>query len=58
MSIKFLSEALNLGVLFTGLQAFEYGELSFFIDSSAFGSVFFLITGFHGFHVLIGTIFL
>jgi heme/copper-type cytochrome/quinol oxidase subunit 3 len=55
---KYLLEAINLGVLFTGLQVFEYGALSFSISSSAFGSVFYMVTGFHGFHVLIGTIFL
>jgi cytochrome c oxidase subunit 3 len=58
MCLKFLTEAINLGILFTGLQVFEYGALSFFISSSSFGSVFFMVTGFHGFHVLIGTIFL
>jgi cytochrome c oxidase subunit 3 len=55
-----------LGVLFTGVQAYEYyhilHENLFFNDaamnSGLYGSVFFMATGFHGFHVLIGTIFL
>lgn len=58
MCIQFLGEAINLGILFTGMQMYEYGSLTFFISSSAFGSVFFMLTGFHGFHVLIGTVFL
>ena len=39
-------------------QVFEYFESVFNISSSVFGSVFFMATGFHGFHVIIGTIFL
>jgi cytochrome c oxidase subunit 3 len=49
---------LVLGVIFTGLQAMEYYEAPFTIADSAFGSTFFLATGFHGFHVLVGTAFL
>jgi cytochrome c oxidase subunit 3 len=49
---------LVLGVIFSGLQAMEYYEAPFTIADSAFGSTFFLATGFHGFHVLIGTTFL
>ena len=55
-----------LGALFTGIQAYEYGEILhenlFFNEAAAnsglYGSAFFMATGFHGFHVLIGTIFL
>jgi len=47
-----------LGVIFTLLQAKEYIEAPFAINSCIYGSVFFLATGFHGFHALIGTIFL
>jgi len=47
-----------LGVIFTGLQAMEYYESSFSIADSVFGSTFFVATGFHGLHVLIGTTFL
>jgi cytochrome c oxidase subunit 3 len=55
-----------LGVLFTSIQAYEYNhiladKLFFSTDaanSGLFGSSFFMATGFHGFHVIIGTIFL
>lgn len=47
-----------LGVLFSGLQYLEYLEAAFTIRDSVFGRVFFLTTGFHGFHVLVGSVFL
>nr|ALO20792.1 cytochrome c oxidase subunit 3 [Plotocnide borealis] len=47
-----------LGVIFTILQAFEYIEAPFNIADSVYGSTFFVATGFHGLHVIIGTIFL
>lgn len=47
-----------LGVYFTCLQAIEYWEASFTIADSAYGSTFFVATGFHGLHVIIGTTFL
>jgi len=51
-----------LGLIFTGLQAFEYWELIAHYDwtfgGDKFYSTFFLATGFHGVHVVIGTIFL
>lgn len=47
-----------LGVFFTGLQGWEYIEAPFRIADSVYGSTFFVATGFHGLHVLIGTIFL
>jgi cytochrome c oxidase subunit 3 len=48
-----------LGVSFTSLQALEYSEAPFhFAGGGVYPSVFFLATGFHGFHVIIGTTFL
>ena len=47
-----------LGAYFTYLQAGEYYEASFSISDGAYGSTFFVATGFHGLHVLIGTTFL
>nr|YP_006234409.1 cytochrome c oxidase subunit III [Bothriocroton undatum]AET63057.1 cytochrome c oxidase subunit 3 [Bothriocroton undatum] len=47
-----------LGVLFTMFQLFEYYEAQFSISDSIFGSTFFLTTGFHGIHVIIGSVFL
>lgn len=47
-----------LGLYFTALQAFEYIEASFSFADSVYGSTFFIATGFHGLHVIIGTTFL
>lgn len=47
-----------LGVYFTILQAYEYIEAPFTIADSVYGSTFYMATGFHGVHVLIGTTFL
>lgn len=47
-----------LGIYFTILQAIEYWEASFSISDSSYGSTFFVATGFHGLHVIIGTSFL
>nr|YP_009971830.1 cytochrome c oxidase subunit III [Epipedocera atra]QNH68717.1 cytochrome c oxidase subunit 3 [Epipedocera atra] len=47
-----------LGIYFTVLQAYEYIEAPFTIADAVYGSSFFLATGFHGIHVIIGTTFL
>jgi cytochrome c oxidase subunit 3 len=47
-----------LALIFTFLQYVEYNQASFTFADSVFGSVFFATTGLHGFHVLIGTIFI
>jgi cytochrome c oxidase subunit 3 len=60
---KALALTVMLGVLFTGFQAYEYVHTiyspeGFQIHSGIFGSTFYMATGFHGFHVMIGTTFL
>jgi cytochrome c oxidase subunit 3 len=47
-----------LAILFTSLQVIEYSVSSFTITDGVFGSCFYFGTGFHGLHVIIGTIFL
>nr|UAM92169.1 cytochrome c oxidase subunit III [Deleaster bactrianus] len=47
-----------LGIYFSILQGYEYVEAPFCISDSIYGSSFFMATGFHGIHVIIGTLFL
>jgi len=47
-----------LGMSFTGVQIYEYSHAHFSIDGNLYGATFFMATGFHGAHVIIGTIFL
>jgi cytochrome c oxidase subunit III len=61
-----LALTIVLGLLFTSIQAYEYNHIIshkyFFSDAAAsaglYGSSFFMATGFHGFHVIVGSIFL
>uniref|UniRef100_A0AB39A649 Cytochrome c oxidase subunit 3 n=1 Tax=Lucanus dybowskii TaxID=3238474 RepID=A0AB39A649_9SCAR len=48
----------TLGIYFSVLQAYEYIEAPFTIADAVYGSSFFMATGFHGIHVIIGTTFL
>nr|WIL79931.1 cytochrome c oxidase subunit III [Callimerus sp.] len=48
----------TLGFYFTALQAFEYIEAPFTISDAVYGSSFYMATGFHGIHVIIGSTFL
>jgi len=50
--------AIILGVLFTFFQAYEYQHAAFGFAGNIYGANFFMATGFHGFHVVVGTIFL
>ena len=53
-----LSATVILGLYFSSLQALEYFEAPFSIADAVYGTTFFVATGFHGLHVIIGTSFL
>jgi len=57
-----LAATIALGVLFVVLQAYEYhhayAELNLTLKSGAYGSTFYMLTGFHGFHVTMGSVML
>nr|ANJ70448.1 cytochrome c oxidase subunit 3 [Hydrochus sp. BMNH1425167] len=57
-SLQSLMITVILGIYFTMLQAYEYMEAPFCISDSVYGSCFYMATGFHGLHVIIGTTFL
>ena len=61
-TIAFMWVTVLLGVTFIGVQAYEYShaysELNLKLSSGAYGSTFFMLTGFHGFHVFIGMLML
>ncbi len=48
----------GLGALFTVFQVYEYQHAAFGFSGHIYGATFFMATGFHGFHVIVGTIFL
>lgn len=57
-AIQALYFTIYLAILFTLIQACEYIEANFCISDGIYGSTFFMATGFHGFHVIIGTTFI
>nr|YP_010547223.1 cytochrome c oxidase subunit III [Odontocimbex svenhedini]UYK52162.1 cytochrome c oxidase subunit III [Odontocimbex svenhedini] len=57
-TMKSLFITIMLGILFTFFQAYEYMQAPFTMADSIYGSTFFMATGFHGIHVMIGTTFL
>ncbi|MDR3400032.1 MAG: cytochrome c oxidase subunit 3 [Pandoraea sp.] len=61
-AIFWLFATVVLGFVFLGFQAYEYHhaytELNLKLTSGVYGSTFFLLTGFHGFHVMLGAIML
>ena len=57
-SVRWLVTTVCMGAVFLANQLWEYHEASFHISTHAYGSIFYLMTGFHGLHVLGGLIFL
>lgn len=57
-SVNSLLITIILGLYFTALQGLEYYEASFRMADRVYGSTFFIATGFHGLHVIVGTLFL
>nr|AXS65505.1 cytochrome c oxidase subunit 3 [Elateroidea sp. 8 KM-2017] len=57
-SIESMMITMMLGIYFSSLQLFEYMQSSFSLSDSIYGSSFFVATGFHGLHVIIGTTFI
>ncbi len=56
--VMWLVATVVLGAAFTAIQAYEYSVAPFSFTGGIYGSTFFMATGFHGAHVIIGTIFL
>ena len=57
-AVRWLFVTVLMGAVFIANQAFEYAEAPFSIDSHAYGSIFYVMTGFHGLHVIGGLVFL
>jgi len=61
-TIAFMWATVTLGVIFLFVQGFEYAhayqDLNLKLSSGVFGSTFFMLTGFHGFHVFVGMLML
>ena len=53
-----LALTVALGIVFIALQIHEYAETAFSIRDGIYGATFYMLTGFHGFHVMLGTVML
>ena len=56
--VRGLTATIALGITFTLIQAYEYSHAAFGFTEGIYPTTFYMATGFHGFHVIIGTIFL
>lgn len=60
--VLWLAATVALGLIFVGFQAYEYihaySDLNLTLGSGVYGSTFYILTGFHGFHVILGSIML
>ncbi len=56
--VRGLAATIALGVIFTAIQAYEYSHAAFGFKEGIYPTTFYMATGFHGFHVIVGTIFL
>ena len=57
-TLQGLALTILLGLTFTGVQAYEYAHAAFGFKDGIYPTTFYMATGFHGFHVIVGTIFL
>lgn len=57
-AFRTLNITILYGIFFIMLQAYEYFWSCFAMNDGVYGSIFYMLTGFHGFHVIVGTIFL
>jgi cytochrome c oxidase subunit 3 len=57
-TLQGLALTIILGLCFTSVQAYEYSHAAFSFTDGIYPTTFFMATGFHGFHVIVGTIFL
>ena len=57
-SVKALGITVALGFIFLCFQMYEYSHAAFAFKEGAYSSTFYMATGFHGFHVFVGTVFL
>ena len=57
-SVRWLAITALMGAVFLVNQGYEYHEADFSIDTHAYGSIFYLMTGFHGLHVIGGLVFM
>jgi heme/copper-type cytochrome/quinol oxidase subunit 3 len=58
LAVRSIAVTLFYAIFFTVEQFFEYLHASFNINDGIYGSTFYMLTGFHGFHVIVGTVFI